>query len=325
MNKRLNGAEMKRKQRLILQGSVLAIVMFAMQAGAQNRDPGYSEKVRQNASTFHKNFSTGEFDKNGSLVNEKIYVNSNNAIVIGRDKFVQRIKRFSVPFPKLSLRDRIVIVDENQVGLLYIMQGVQDGPYGPIPASGNKINVYAAEFFTMDDSALMKELLTITQLDQLTRQIKGVDKVEAYEEVSLLSTNKKTNAAHKKILKNALDGYVQNFNTRDWKTLAAQFAKNVNINVNGKQVPSVQALVDMLEQRITLLSDMTYHLDRNVVEGDRGAIAYTVNAIHTPQGENAEAKTVMSREGIHFRFNADNKIEDMVIIYNGDDISNQLR
>lgn len=190
-----------------------AILIFSLtiSANAQNTDKDYSEKVRENATTFHQNFSTGDFEKNGPLVDKKIYVNSNNAVVIGRENFVKRIKRFHTPFPALALRDRIIIVDENEVGLLYIMQGAQDGPYGSIPASGNKINVYAAEFFTMDDEVEMKELLTITQLDQLKSQLTGEQKVDEYEEVTLLPI-KKTTPEYKYMLKNKLDAYVQNFN-----------------------------------------------------------------------------------------------------------------
>lgn len=116
----------------------LCLLLVSLPVFSQNMDKEYTEQVRSNATTFHKNFTTGDFDKNGPLVNEKIYVNSNNAIVIGRDNFVQRIKRFSIPFPTLALRDKVILVDGNEVGLLYVMQGTQNGPYGPISASGNK-------------------------------------------------------------------------------------------------------------------------------------------------------------------------------------------
>ncbi|QDH78558.1 hypothetical protein FKX85_05735 [Echinicola soli] len=304
-------------------------LMLALNVQAQNTDKAYSEKVRENATTFHKNFSSGDFYKNGALVNEKIYVNSNNAIVIGRDNFVNRIKRFHTPFPELELHDRIVIVDENEVGLLYIMQDEQDGPYGTIPASGNKINVYAAEFFVMDDEARMKELLTITQLDQLKKQITGVDKVSEFEKVSLLPI-KKTNLAHKKMLTDNVEAYVQNFNTRDWEAFKALFAKNADININGKMITGAQALIDELNKKIAdYAPDMTYHLEHNIVEGDRGALAYTIKGTHTFSSQVGEdgkplKKSIQSMEGIHFQFNKKGKIIKAVIIYNSDDLNNQI-
>src|ERR1700744_639141 len=73
----------------------------------------YTEKVRSNASAFHRNFSSGSFEKNGPLVTENIYVNSNNAVVIGRENFVKRIRRYKTPFPGLQMKDRIILVEGN--------------------------------------------------------------------------------------------------------------------------------------------------------------------------------------------------------------------
>lgn len=314
------------KNKLLL---VTAFLYF-FSVNAQNTDIKYANKVRKNASTFHQNFSTGDFEKNGELVNEKIYVNSNNAIVIGRNNFIERIKRFHTPFPSLQLKDKIVIVDENQVGLLYVMQGTQDGPYGTTPPSGNKINVYAAEFFTMDDEAKMKELLTITQLDQLVKQITGQDRVESYENISL-SPIKKTNSSFKKELKKNLDSYVQNFNARDWKSLENLFAPNATISINGKSLKGAEKLVNELESLVVTIPDMTYLLIRNVVEGDRGAIAYEVHGTYTKKNELAPNGTPLKiklediKQGIHFEFTLEGKISNAAIIYNSNDFNMQVK
>ncbi|MCS3868167.1 putative ester cyclase [Chryseobacterium ginsenosidimutans] len=305
---------------------ITTITLFATcfaSINAQNTDTKYSEKVRVNATNFHQNFSTGDFDKNGPLVNDKIYVNSNNAIVIGRDKFVARIKRFHTPFPTLKLKDRIIIVDENNVGLLYIMQGTQDGPYGAIPPGGKKINVYAAEFFTMDDEAKMKELLTITQLDHLVKQIKGDENVNEYETVSMLPIAK-SDVKNKKLLKKAIESYVQNFNSRDWNALDALLDNNVKVNWNGKIGAGKQAVKEGLNKYTTILPDLTFHLERNVVEGNRGALAYTMIGISNADNK-SQTKRVEAKEGAHFLFNKAGKIIEMVVVSNTDDIQNQLK
>jgi len=295
---------------------------------AQNADTAYTEKVRTNASTFHKNFSSGEFEKNGPLVNVKIYVNSNTSIVIGRENFVTRIKRFHIPFPRLALRDRIILVDGNQVGLLYIMQATQDGPYGPIKATGRKINVYAAEFFIMDDEALMKELLTITQLDQLVRQIKGDETVAGYEPVTLLPIAAST-PERKKILKANIESYVQDFNTRDWAAFDGLLADNVQVNWNGKISTGKQAVKDGLNNYTTLLPDLTFHVERNIVEGDRGALAYTMIGTHTdtskmlPNGQ-AATKRIEAKEGVHLQFDPAGKIIAITTVSNSDELKSQL-
>jgi predicted ester cyclase len=286
----------------------------------------YSELIRKHASEFHRNFSTGDFDKNGPLVDPKIYVNSNAAIVIGRDKFVERIKRYHTPFPKLQLKDRIVLVDGNVVGLWYVLQGTQDGPYGTIPASGNKVNVYAAEFFTMDDKGLMKELLTITQLGRLVKQIKGEEKVAAYEKIELLPI-KKTDAPYKKMLKDNIEAYVADFNTRDWNALNNLLADDVHVAWNGKEGVGKQAVQDGMSMYTTAMPDLTWHLDRNVVEGDRGALAYTLNGHTEKMGADGipMSKAVEAREGVHLQFNEKGKIINVVVISNSDEIEAQIK
>ncbi|MCH5598891.1 nuclear transport factor 2 family protein [Niabella ginsengisoli] len=91
---------------------------------------------QKNGAQFHINFSAGEFDKNGQLVTEDIYVNSNNAILVGRDNFVTRIKRYDGPFPGMHLTDRIVIVEDNIAAVHYILQGEQKGKYGDLDPTG---------------------------------------------------------------------------------------------------------------------------------------------------------------------------------------------
>jgi hypothetical protein len=58
----------------------ISFIVFIISGYSQDTKE-FMEKVRTNASTFHKNFSAGTFEKNGPLVTENIYVNSNNAIL----------------------------------------------------------------------------------------------------------------------------------------------------------------------------------------------------------------------------------------------------
>jgi hypothetical protein len=168
-----------------------------------SQDNHFKEKIRANASTFHKNFSAGAFEKNGPLVTENVYVNSNNTIVIGRENFVKRIERYKIPFPGLQMKDRIVLVDGNVASVHYILQGNQNGPYGKVPASGNKVEGMSAEFFVMNKDALMTNLLTITQLDKPEAQSRGDEQVINFQPVSLLA-EKNDDAASKQRIKDAI-------------------------------------------------------------------------------------------------------------------------
>src|SRR5271167_1843632 len=112
---------------------------------------------RANAPKFHRNFSAGEFEKNGALVTEDIDVNSNNVHLVGRDNFVKRIERYSIPFPGLQLRDRVIIVDGNVAAVNYVLQGKQTGPYGTIAPTGRTVEAMSGEVFEFDPQGLMKK------------------------------------------------------------------------------------------------------------------------------------------------------------------------
>jgi hypothetical protein len=89
----------------------------------------YVKRVREAASTFHKNFSAGEFEKNGSLVAENVHINSNDTMLTGRQKFVERIKRYKVAFPDMAINDEYVLVEGNRAAertMILLMSGLQN-------------------------------------------------------------------------------------------------------------------------------------------------------------------------------------------------------
>jgi predicted ester cyclase len=292
-------------------------------------DNDLRKKIRANASTFHKNFSTGAFEKNGALVSENIYVNSNNTIVIGRENFVKRIERYKIPFPGLQMKDRIVLVERNIAAVHYILQGHQNGPYSKIPASGNKVEAMSAEFFVMNNDAVMTNLLTITQLDKLEAQSKGNEQITDFQPVSLLTVKNDGNLPGQ-VIKQAIEDYLGYFNARKWDHLAGMTADNVTINWNGNLKSGKQALLSELQSRLAGIPDLTYQIDRNVVEGDRAGIAYTmigrqtsalnINGIVLAPGEN----TVAVREGQFFQFDDEGKIIDVITVSNANDFIKRI-
>ena len=293
-------------------------------------DDDYKERIRINASTFHKNFSAGDFEKNGPLVTENVYVNSNNAILIGRENFVNRIQRYKTPFPGLQMKDRIVLVDGNVASVHYILQGNQRGPYGQIAASGNKVEAMSAEFFVMNQDAIMTNLLTITQLDKLEVQSRGEQKVESFQAVDLLPVKEHAPAFKQKI-KDAIDHYLGYFNARKWDELEKMISNSVKINWNSSLESGKEAFLINLKERMIGIPDLTYQIDRNVVDGDRAGIAYTMIGKHTgmlkangtflPPSE----KTVSVREGQYLQFDAEGKITSVITVSNANDFITQLR
>jgi predicted ester cyclase len=298
--------------------------------GTNNSLKEFTEKVRTNASTFHKNFSTGSFEKNGPLVTENIYVNSNNAVLIGRENFVNRIKRYNGPFPGLQLKDRIVLIDGNVAAVHYILQGVQKGTYGPIPASGNQVEAMSAEFFEMNGNALMKNLLTITQLDKLEAECKGDLKIDNYQEVVLLPIAHQSYAFKMK-LKDIMDEYMGAFNARKWDELGALIDDNVTINWNGEMGSGKPTLIQELQKYLAAIPDLTLQPDRNVADGDRGAIAYTMQGKQAADlminGKNihSSGKMIMVREAEYFQFDKEGKIINVIAVSNSNDFITQLK
>jgi hypothetical protein len=137
----------------------------------------YETLILKNVSTFHKNFNTHDFDKNGPLVAEDVHIHSNGTELQGRDAFVARIKRFQVPFPDLKVNDLMIIVDGNRAAIRYVMTGTQtcdlDTPNGVIHATNRKIAVDGTEWFTFDKDGKLVDLVTIVRNDQLMMQLKG--------------------------------------------------------------------------------------------------------------------------------------------------------
>ncbi len=137
----------------------------------------YEKLVFQNVSTFHKNFNNHDFAKNGELVADDLIVDSNGTELKGRDAFVQRIARFTKPFPDVHLEDLEIIVDGNMAAIRFIITGTQLGdletPSGVIPATSKKIKVDGIEYFTFNKEGKLTHLVTVEDLAGMLRQLKS--------------------------------------------------------------------------------------------------------------------------------------------------------
>jgi predicted ester cyclase len=282
----------------------------------------YTKLVRENGTAFHKNFSAGAFDKNGLLVTEDIYVNSNNTIFAGRDNFVTRIKRYDGPFPGLKLSDRIVIVEGNIAAVHYLLQGEQKGKYGDLEPTGNKVEAMSAEFFTMDENGLMKDLLTITQLDKLKAQIKGEETITHHQDATLYPIDQNI---PKELTSKISDLYLRYFNFRNWDALEDLLADDVIVNWNGKTTVGVTALMAAIKNRTTSFSNLSYQLDRSVAEGNRAAIGYTMHGKHdgtyTYKGTTYQPtqKEFEIREAQYIEVGTDGTIKSVIAVSNQDE------
>jgi predicted ester cyclase len=142
---------------------------------------------------------------------------------------------------------------------------------------------------------------------------------------------KKESSAIKQNIKDAIDDYLGYFNARKWGQLAKMTSDNVKINWNGELKSGEEALLNELKERLIGIPDLTYQIDRNIVDGDRAGTAYTmigkqtgefnVNGTIIPPSE----KTVVMREGQFLQFNAAGKIINVISVSNTNDFITQLK
>jgi predicted ester cyclase len=285
---------------------------------------------RTNAPKFHKNFSAGEFDKNGPLVTEDIDVDSNNVKLTGRNNFIDRLKRYSVPFPGLQLRDRILIVDGNKAAVNYVLQGEHKGPYGKIAATGNKIEAMSGEVFEFNDEGLMKKLTTITELDRVDSEVKGTTHIETFENVSLLPVAKANPAT---VARNRATAamFDDNFNAGRSSENAKLVTRDVRINADNTLAHGGSALISRLEPLKASFPDMTIRDEYVLADGDRAAVEHIIEGTQTqpftmPDGSilPPTGKKVRVREIEFMKFNKAGLLSDLVIVHNQHDFATQL-
>jgi predicted ester cyclase len=274
---------------------------------------------RANAPKFHRNFSAGQFAKNGALVTEDIDVNSNNVQLVGRDNFITRIERYSIPFPGLQLRDRVIIVDGNVAAVNYILQGAQTGPYGTIAPTGNKVEAMSGEVFEFTPQGLMKKLTTITELDRLKAEINGAVKVDAFQTVVLLP-NGKVSPEHRAMVKAAAAMFHKNFNEGHVERNADLAVEGIRINADDDLLQGRSALVQRLQRLKVAFPDMTIHDEYVLADGNRAAVEYVMEGTQAGSG-----KTVRVR-GIDFmEFDSAGRLEELTVVHNEDDFVMQLQ
>jgi len=159
---------------------VAGLAMISAGTAAAQTLPDIEAIVRQ----FHVNYSNGEVEKNGALVDDSLIVQLNggadnkvNGFTFkGRDQFVAWIKGEKGVFPDGKITDNDVVVSGNMAAIRFTFEGTQTGPMetpnGTLPATGRKVVVQGTEFFTFNSSGKLIHLETLSDdlglLSQLT-------------------------------------------------------------------------------------------------------------------------------------------------------------
>ncbi|HAV1831852.1 TPA: nuclear transport factor 2 family protein [Enterobacter hormaechei subsp. steigerwaltii] len=135
----------------------------------------YESLVLNNASMFHKNFSSHEFAKNGELVTPDIHWYKNGETFNGREDFIKGISGFVGIFPDVKIRDIFTTVDGNTVTVRYVITGTQsndfNSPWGMIKATNKVVHIDGIEIMTFNKKGKLENLTTIEDLDQMREQL----------------------------------------------------------------------------------------------------------------------------------------------------------
>ena len=323
-----------RRQRLRAKSAIVALAasLSASAMAQTSGQPGNAAEalVRANASKFHKNFSAGQFAANGALVTEDVDVDSNNVKLVGSDAFVKRLERYSVPFPGLQLRDRLVVVDGNVAAVNYVLQGEQKGAYGSLAPTGNKVEAMSGEVMEFNPQGLMKKLITIPELDRIKAEIRGAVRIDAFQPVTL-QPNGETDPAHRAKIKAAASMFDRNFNDGQVERNAALAVEHVRINADNHMLEGGAALVQLLQRLRTAFPDMQIHDEYVLANGNRAAVEYVMEGAQTrpftasdgsvlaPTGKKVRVR------GIDFMaFNEEGLLTELVVVHNDDDFVTQL-
>jgi predicted ester cyclase len=310
-----------------------ALILSAVQAGSvlAQQPTGVDETlVRANAPKFHKNFSAGDFAANGPLVTEDIDVESNNVKLVGRENFVRRIERYSIPFPGLQLRDRFIVVDGNVAAVNYVLQGEHKGPYGSMPATGNKIEAMSGEVFEFDQQGLMKKLITITELDRVEAEIKGTIRIDSFQAIDTLA-NGTANAERRAALRAAAAAFHRNFNDSHAERNAKLATRDVHINADNITLYGNGALAGMLDRLKKAFPDMHIHDEYVLADGNRAAVEYVMVGRQTGALARADGSTLQPTgknvrvRGIDFlTFDEAGLLQELIMVHNDADFAAQL-
>jgi predicted ester cyclase len=328
-DRRKGGAHMKFSSHLLAALLANALLCSAGAQEANGADPG--EKLyRENAPKFHQNFSAGAFEKNGPLVTPDIDVDSNNVKLTGRDNFVARIKRYSVPFPGLQLKDRVIIVDGNTAAVNYYLQGRHGGPYGKIAATGNNVQAMSGEVFEFTPEGLMKKLTTITDIHLLEAQINGSVKVAEFQKVLLLP-NGSVSAERRAKVRATAALFDKNFNERHLDANANLAAKDVRIDADNGVRHGRSELLKLRQRLAVAFPDMNIQDEYVLADGNRAAVEYIMQGTQTgpytrPDGTQlAPTGRPVHVRGIDFmEFDRAGLLRELVVVHNESDFESQL-
>ena len=129
----------------------------------------------KNVETFraaHQAFNRRDFDACLAVLSENVVYQDNgrNMTIRGREGFRQFMEGWVIAFSDAEVSDPVYIDGGNTVVAQFIARGLNDGPFGSLPASGRQMQLPMCEVFRFDDNGQMiSGSLYYDQLSLLTQ------------------------------------------------------------------------------------------------------------------------------------------------------------
>jgi hypothetical protein len=291
----------------------------------------YNQILHENAGKFHANFNAGDFDANGPLATERIRIDSNNVRLSGRQNFVNRIKRFSVPFPALQLNDEVRIIDGNVAAVMYLMQGVHGGPYGEYQPTHNKVEAAGGEVFEFDETGLMKSLTTTTELDQVEACVRGIKELTGFRKVHLVSMREEPPLFVNQIRSDAAALY-RNLDRACPRQNVRFFSSDFIMTRSGKTFDGGAAFNGQFDGLRVSFPDLVISSEYVLAEGNWAGVAYVLRGTQTSAYSTSSGtvlppsdKKIEAREMSFLEFGPDGLLVKAAVISNARDIEHQLQ
>jgi predicted ester cyclase len=216
----------------------LTLLAFNTMASSTFR-PLYDEHctslVRHNFRSFHINLSKGDYAANGPLVSSDMYWNYDGTIILSRQGFTTALSGFVESALKgLSAVDRYNIVDGNRGAVLLRLSGKQSGPFVGLPLQEyGRYDVWEAEKVVFDEDALARSFITMTPIDLMKEQMKGVIPVSGAPSNTTYGNNPQTSRQFRERLRTMMAAFHLNANAGNANANAAFATENVQIEENG--------------------------------------------------------------------------------------------
>jgi hypothetical protein len=286
-------------------------------------DEHYTALVRRNFRSFHLNLSKGQYEANGPLVSSDTFWNYDGTIFISRKGFTTALSGFVESALKgLSAVDRYNIVDGNRGAVAIRLSGKQSGPFVGLPLQTNgRYDVWEGEKVVFDEEALVRSWVTITPIDVMKDQMKGVIEVSGAPSNTTYGENPQTSRQFRERLRKTLAAFHLNANAGNASANAALATDSVQIEENGVFSHGREAFIASVTSQNAgqgAFPEKLFHDFDILADGKLGAVEYIWQGPQKSEyaGISLKENAVVRLRGMLFlEFNDEGLVEKVISIY----------